>query len=73
MMARTIYRLSCEECMCGVDGVRKIPKGWRNVERIRSLRESRRVTPRPGETNFSLSDWETHFGICPDCAKEMDS
>lgn len=72
-MGKTIYRLECAT-MCGrqIDNVRRIPKGWQGVERVRSLRESRRLKPRPDEDegDFSLLDWNTHTGYCPDCIKE---
>lgn len=67
---RTIYRLECSECLKSIDGTRRKPKRWRSIGRVRSLRESRRINARPGETNFSLSDWNTHTGVCPDCIKE---
>ena len=72
-MSKTIYRLWCTGCHHEHDTGRpakRPPRGWKDVRRIRSLRDSRRLTPRPGERDFSLTDWETHHGLCPDCVKE---
>ena len=64
----TIYRIQCELCMRELDDHPGKPEGWTDIVRYQSLRDSRRVTPRPGEVNFSLSDWQTHFGVCPECS-----
>lgn len=69
MMAKTIYRLECNECSASVDGVRRIPKGWKGVYRIQSLRESRRDSRRDG-VKVDLLAWQTHMGWCPNCAEE---
>lgn len=66
-------RLECCGCFMQHDGIRKIPKGWTKVFRVRSLRESMTTyedgdpDPPPG---YSVFDWETHAGLCPKCSKK---
>lgn len=66
------YRLGCQSCDRGdFDGVKRLPRNWDDVRRIQSLKES--LTTYEGERpppGFSVMDWETHMGICPDCRED---
>lgn len=65
---KTLYRITCTECSCEHDGTHDV-SGWQNVERVQSLRDSRKPL-RKGDMNPLASAWYTHLGLCPDCVKE---
>lgn len=74
------YRLGCSAgCFRGdCDGVRAIPKGWRHVGKVQSLRASLSTYGDEGDPptprGYSVFDWETHMGVCPEChAAEQES
>ena len=73
-------RLECRFCNTQHDmsgssfhPIAAIPPGWTDVKEVRSY--GRAITPVPdgqevnyfGDTN---SDWQTHFGVCPECREE---
>lgn len=63
-------RLACVSCnRTDCDMITRIPKGWIEVERVQSFRQSCQTyddleKQPPG---FSVLQWWTHLGICPDC------
>lgn len=74
-MPRTI-RLACRSCdRADFDGItpaelaRAIASGWREVQHEQTYAEAcrTRADPRPG---YSVFDWWTHLGWCPDCATD---
>ena len=73
-MARTI-RLACMLCdRQDFDGIspkelaRAIASGWQEVGRVQTYAEASRtyIDPPPG---YSVFDWWTHLGWCPECAE----
>lgn len=59
------YRLSCAGCEReDYDGVKVLPKDWRGIYRVQSLRDA--MTLWEGDNH----DWWTHVGTCPECAQE---
>lgn len=70
----TKIRLACMVCdREDFDGISAqqlkaaIRGGWKHVGRVQSYRESCSTTEKPG---YSVSDWWTHLGWCPDCVTE---
>lgn len=53
------------------DGIREIPPGWTDITEHQSLKDALSTYDDPGDPEppkgYSVLDWETHFGICPDC------
>lgn len=72
------YRIQCCICPATTDrnkmtGGRKKPHGWTVFWRIRSVTESYRMKPKPGETDFDVkTHWQTHYGICDRCTTRMN-
>lgn len=65
-----MIRLAClicdrEDC----DGIKCVPKDWHDVERVQTLRQARKTYDDPSKAppGFSVFDWWTHLGVCPDC------
>jgi hypothetical protein len=68
-------RLGCTYCdREDHDGIRVILKGWRSVIRVQTLAEACAVYENPEDEpeDYSVLDWQTHLGTCPDCAAEED-
>jgi len=64
-------RLACTGCdRSDFDGVQRVPKSWADVHRVQSYRDSKRVVP-DGDPSFSVLEWYTHLGTCPDCQVEV--
>jgi hypothetical protein len=70
----TKIRLACMVCnLEDFDGInagglrQAIRDGWKCVERVQSYRESCSTMEQPG---YSVLDWWTHLGWCPDCAPD---
>lgn len=63
------YRLACQGCdRDDFDGVKRLPKGWDYIRRVQSLKESLTTYDRDEyPKGYSVLDWYTHMGICPDC------
>jgi hypothetical protein len=68
------YRLGCSGGCTrdDFDGVKELPSDWQDIGEVQSLKNSLTTyeteddgDPPPG---YSVMDWETHRGICPDCA-----
>jgi hypothetical protein len=66
-------RLGCRAgCFRGdCDGIQDIPPGWRDVDEIQSLEDSMATYDGPNDPpeprGYSVTDWETHLGLCPEC------
>jgi len=63
-------RLECRLCDVQYDGIADFPPGWTDTEEVRSF--ERAIEPVPDGLSFnrygdSVMDWQTHFGICPEC------
>ncbi|MFO0806711.1 MAG: hypothetical protein U0791_26700 [Gemmataceae bacterium] len=71
------YRLACRG-MClrdDYDGVRELPTDWVGIEETQSLRDALSVFDDDEEgrpDGYSLLDWETHTGYCPNCKSEAE-
>ena len=74
---RTI-RLAC--CHCDrrdMDGItpsklrKLIRHGWEDVDRYQTYRQACRVYRNPAREppGYSILDWWTHLGTCPDCVQ----
>ena len=66
------YRLECRGgCGRQMDGVKTLPIDWTDIEEVRSLRDALSTYDDEGDPDpppgFSLCDWETHCGLCPEC------
>jgi hypothetical protein len=65
------YRLGCGGgCFRDdFDGVKELPADWEDIREERSLKDALTTYDDPDDEppGFSISDWETHFGLCPDC------
>lgn len=64
-------RLGCNHCdRDDYDGVKLLPGGWSDISKRQSLAESL-ATYDDGDLfmppDYSVLDWETHVGICPEC------
>jgi hypothetical protein len=78
---RRTIRLGCWECMrSDKDGITPAElkacelSGWQDIERRQTLRQSRQTfsSGRRPPKSFSILDWETHLGTCPECARESE-
>lgn len=75
MTSSKTVRLSCMECFgADHDGISEvelsalIAAGWRNVEQVQTLEQSLTVYDADeAPANYSVFDWETHRGVCPEC------
>lgn len=79
---RRTYRLGC--CRCYRDDFdnltraefrRAIASGWRDVSREQTYAQACKTYDNPADEppGYSVLDWWTHLGMCPDCAAEGDS
>jgi hypothetical protein len=75
----TKIRLACMECdRDDCDGITPaqlkaaIKNGWKEIERVRTYREACKTyhDPEDEPPGFSVLEWWTHIGYCPECAKE---
>ena len=68
-------RLACENCFRDdCDGIKEIPPGWEGISEEQSLEMSMTTfdsedDPDPPK-DYSVLEWWTHLGLCPDCAAE---
>ncbi len=67
------YRLGCSGgCFRDdFDGVKELPADWKDIFEVRTLADALTTyeddedgDPPPG---YSVMDWETHRGLCPNC------
>ena len=68
-------RLECSECDEQHDGITPeelAQLGWSDVREIQSYEEACRTYDDPADEppGYSVLDWQTHIGLCPECAKE---
>ena len=53
------------------DGIWVLPSDWTDIEEVQSLQDSLSVydddDDDPAPPGYSVMDWETHAGLCPDC------
>jgi hypothetical protein len=72
-------RVGCERCDCDSENAiteaalaRLESKGWTGIEEYQSFEASCKTYPNPDDAprGFSVLDWYTHLGLCPDCARE---
>lgn len=67
-------RLVCRGCNQQLDGIPAVPEGWRDVNEVQSLESSLTTYDGPDDPTpprgYSVFDWETHEGLCPDCPDE---
>ena len=72
-------RLACSVCFRDdMDGITRaeltaaIEDGWRDVDKVQSYEDSIKVHDDPDEAppGYSVFDWYTHIGLCPECAVE---
>lgn len=76
-MKTTSFRLACYGCDAAIDGTadQKDAKaaGWRNIKRQQSYQEATTTyEPDDAPPGYSVLDWYTHIGDCPDCAAELE-
>lgn len=63
-------RLACFHCdREDFDGVSNLPKDWEDIGRVQTYHQAIKTYVDPSKTSpeFSVLDWFTHLGICPDC------
>jgi len=70
------YRLACDSCFReDFDGVKELPSDWTGIREFQSLKASMSTYDELGDPDeppgFSVLDWQTHFGLCPDCQKDQ--
>jgi len=72
-------RLACSECSRDdMDGISQeqldaaIRGGWGRVRQVQTYEESITVYDDPADAppGYSVLDWFTHIGVCPECSKE---
>lgn len=66
------YRLGCSNCFRDdFDGVKALPTDWKDVCEKQSLTAALTTyeSEEDGEppAGYSVLDWETHVGLCPEC------
>jgi hypothetical protein len=71
----TKIRLACMQCdRQDFDGItakelnEAIRRGWQDVQRVQSYQQAGSTKEKPG---YSVFDWWTHLGYCPDCVQEV--
>lgn len=73
-------RLACANCdREDMDGITRaellaaITAGWSEVRRVQSYEDACKVYDDPDEAppGYSVLDWYTHLGFCPECGKEI--
>lgn len=74
-------RLECSECFRDdMDGVTEvelqaaIAAGWQNVHEWQSYEDAITTYDDPADEppGYSVLDWSTHVGLCPECAREEE-
>lgn len=77
--AKREIRLACDTCFRDdMDGITRaelmaaIKSGWNHIRRVQSYEDSIKVYDDPAETpeGYSVLDWYTHNGQCPECRDE---
>lgn len=66
-------RLECCTCDEQYDEIADFPPDWTEIERVRSFGQSTEEIPDGEDVNKygdSVMDWQTHFGVCPECREE---
>ncbi len=71
------YRLACRGgCGRQMDGVKELPKDWSDIHEEQSLKDALSTYGDEGDPDplpgCSVTDWETHFGLCPGCRAVED-
>lgn len=77
-MKKKCVRLGCDFCFrADMEGItyaklRKLKSkkgGWTRVRRFQTYAQSIKTydDPKDAPPGYSLFDWQTHFGCCPDC------
>ncbi len=62
-------RLACLYCHTDeCDGIAAIPVNWHDVDEFQSYEESIKEIA-ADDTQRSPTEWYTHLGVCPECAK----
>lgn len=67
------YRLGCYGgCFRDdFDGVKELPRDWQDIHEKQSLKDALTTyeTEEDGDPpkGYSVMDWETHVGLCPEC------
>jgi hypothetical protein len=73
-------RLGCEYCDRGdCDGITAIQlraarrAGWQGIRRVQTYAQSCKTYHDPADqpTAYSVLDWETHVGVCPECVARL--
>lgn len=77
MRANGPIRLACGNCFRDdCDGVKEIPPEWQDVSERQSLEDALTTyedeEDGPPPKGYSVLDWWTHIGTCPECAKSPD-
>ena len=73
-------RLCCNAVGCAehdfitATQLRRLKQGWKNVGRFQTYAQSIKTydDPHDAPAGYSVLDWYTHLGDCPDCAEEAE-
>ena len=77
-MSKPTIRLACMECdRSDFDGItlpqlrEAIRNGWKEVEREQTYRQACKTysSKERARRDYSVFEWWTHLGRCPDCAE----
>ncbi len=77
---RICIRLACIQCdredfdhITSQQLRQAIKNGWKEVERVQSYQQACRTYENTSQepAGFSVFEWWTHLGCCPECAKEV--
>lgn len=72
------YRLACEGGCLRDDfnGVKELPSDWTGIYEYQTLKEALSTYEDDGDPDppegYSVMDWETHRGTCPNCRECND-
>lgn len=66
------YRLACNKCdREDFDGVKVLPTDWEDISECQSLAAALSTYDDEGDPDpppgYSVLDWWTHLGTCPEC------
>ncbi len=65
-------RLACMDCdRDDHDGILRVPAEWGDVCKVQSYEDACKVYDNPDDAppNYSVLDWFTHLGQCPECRR----
>jgi len=80
-MPQATIRLACTHCdRSDFDFITRrqlreaIRNGWKDVKRVQTYQQACKTYSgqEKAPRSYSLFEWWTHFGLCPDCAEEAD-